>query len=725
MGAYLLSRWLKILFFGTVLLPILMLTQNCGTGFSDGYQGQTQSTSKSGDGVPFEGKIIIEAADRVNSGDSVSVKIYGGDPPYEVITNHPDVTVVSTALNDEFTLIISDNASPGRFQITVTDQNGVSANKDITILGKNKFMYDPSSLTPTESGQSLYAADTAIGRIHEIDFDGELIQSIDHPSAVFYPTKVTSTTGGGLLVLNRNGSIFYRSSPADELANMSTMELIDYFYYQGQLVLVAPRGEHIRVAFPQNFDFTNLSWLPIDILAREIQSMGLDEDKAFWVSTGGRDVVFYNNLGEATGTKTLHDEVSEVLSGTPIDGHLVGKVKNENSHDLVSNPFLKGPLLVQGISSNANETVIPVFRHSEQGLFTIVRENYNRFIRVYSSPDKATSTEWSSAGSRALNFSHPCSIDIDQSDSIYLSDQANNRVSKFNSQLEFLFSAEEKFLAPEYEPSTLTECFGDIHLLFDQYPLIAKGKLGGLAKELTTGAETKDLLDQVYCTKAFQDECPSGFGEGLTGPYQTLVDNMKTFGRITSAATSPDQSFAVVFGKMGGSMFVLRKTQPTIYSDFQIEEVSLRDSLGVQFADRVIDSAIGSDGTIYILTGQTLNEYHLHAINQQGQIQFSFAPKRILDPEPNFGLYLPRAMALDTENNLIAVADSGEMLIRFYSAEDGSHQGDIGDKGIDALMFRRPMGVAINSKGDLVVSDTGNNRLQVIEDYLQYLNSAE
>ncbi|MSQ42639.1 MAG: hypothetical protein EXR45_00305 [Chloroflexi bacterium] len=71
----------------------------------------------------------------------------------------------------------------------------------------------------------------------------------------------------------------------------------------------------------------------------------------------------------------------------------------------------------------------------------------------------------------------------------------------------------------------------------------------------------------------------------------------------------------------------------------------------------------------------------------------------------------PVGLALDESGNL-AVADSGNRRIRLLDV-DGRHLWTVGGIGNQPGEFRSPEGVLFDPQGRLVVADTGNDRIQI------------
>lgn len=106
------------------------------------------------------------------------------------------------------------------------------------------------------------------------------------------------------------------------------------------------------------------------------------------------------------------------------------------------------------------------------------------------------------------------------------------------------------------------------------------------------------------------------------------------------------------------------------------------------------------DGTIFVLD------------SWNGRVQ-SFSPDgrliAILNTEG--GMFGPRAMAL--KSGLLYIVDSGHAQIVVMDTS-GSVQNIFGERGSGAAQFLEPVGIAVDSQNRIWVSDSGNNRLQLL-----------
>ncbi len=139
----------------------------------------------------------------------------------------------------------------------------------------------------------------------------------------------------------------------------------------------------------------------------------------------------------------------------------------------------------------------------------------------------------------------------------------------------------------------------------------------------------------------------------------------------------------------------------------------------------VIRMVAGQDGTFY---GQQMTTGDIYTVAGTGAQGFSGDG----GPATSAGLTVPASVAVDAAGNLV-IADYGDNRVRVVAASDGSYygvsmtggdiytiagtgaQGMSGDGGpATGATLHYPQGVTVDGSGDVLVTDSGNNRVRMI-----------
>jgi len=129
-------------------------------------------------------------------------------------------------------------------------------------------------------------------------------------------------------------------------------------------------------------------------------------------------------------------------------------------------------------------------------------------------------------------------------------------------------------------------------------------------------------------------------------------------------------------------------------------------------------SAIAADkqGRIYVCDTKNCR---IHVLTLDGTPVFQFGRPLVVigihEEKGVVGFNYPRGLALDEEEGLVYVADTGNNRLRVFNMEEGKPIQTFGGYGDRPGEFNTPIGLAIGSQGKLLVADSLNYRIQVFE----------
>ncbi len=132
--------------------------------------------------------------------------------------------------------------------------------------------------------------------------------------------------------------------------------------------------------------------------------------------------------------------------------------------------------------------------------------------------------------------------------------------------------------------------------------------------------------------------------------------------------------------------------------------------------------AISEEGTVYV--ADTWN-HRIQAFDEQGNFQNTWGS--FVSTEAQLGdlgvFWGPRGIAIDNEGNLL-VTDTGNKRIEVFDSE-GVGITQFGGGGLDEGHFEEPVGVAVGPDGSVYVADTWNRRIQKFDTNYQYVKEWE
>ncbi len=130
----------------------------------------------------------------------------------------------------------------------------------------------------------------------------------------------------------------------------------------------------------------------------------------------------------------------------------------------------------------------------------------------------------------------------------------------------------------------------------------------------------------------------------------------------------------------------------------------------------------GADARFTTIIGLAMDDSDRLFVSDSGARRvLMFSPQRKLEGHISEGMVDPGGLAIDIENRFLYVADAGLNQVLVYDA-DPPHRllrkVGLGGKDftrVDPAIFAKPTNVAVDADGNLYVSDTLNNRVQIFD----------
>lgn len=126
---------------------------------------------------------------------------------------------------------------------------------------------------------------------------------------------------------------------------------------------------------------------------------------------------------------------------------------------------------------------------------------------------------------------------------------------------------------------------------------------------------------------------------------------------------------------------------------------------------------VDQNGNIYVADS---GNHRIQVMSRSGQFLRSFGSLGT----DNGTFRRPMGVTVDDVRNRIYVADSRNHRVQVFDLGDHSYITTIGKgQGFEQGELENPMSIAINSKGEVVISDHGNRRIQVFSEDGEFLRS--
>jgi DNA-binding beta-propeller fold protein YncE len=120
--------------------------------------------------------------------------------------------------------------------------------------------------------------------------------------------------------------------------------------------------------------------------------------------------------------------------------------------------------------------------------------------------------------------------------------------------------------------------------------------------------------------------------------------------------------------------------------------------------------AVGPDGSVYVTDTWNHRVQKFSAEGKPIKTWGQYGQPVPEVPESKSYFWGPRGIAVDSKGN-VYIADTGNKRIAVFDSE-GNYITDFGTGGLDPGQFDEPVGVAVGSDGTVYVTDTWNQRIQ-------------
>jgi DNA-binding beta-propeller fold protein YncE len=129
--------------------------------------------------------------------------------------------------------------------------------------------------------------------------------------------------------------------------------------------------------------------------------------------------------------------------------------------------------------------------------------------------------------------------------------------------------------------------------------------------------------------------------------------------------------------------------------------------------------AVDKQGMVYV--ADTWNHRIVKLDPQFHYVETWGYPAKPSGPDSLLALYGPREIVFDAAGNLLVSDTGNERVLEF--APDGTPLGSFGSAGSGPGQFQEPVGIAVAPDGTIYVADTWNGRIQVFDAGKHYVRS--
>ena len=667
-----------------LLLIIFIGFQNCGQ-LSDqendsGVQQTTRFLSTNGNGNSYDGKLTLQAPEIITPGQTAVIRVLGGEPPYRVSSSNPNVSI-SPINTSKFLLKLSDNDNSPSIKVEAIDQRDQKETATIKVWGVNRWFFrNPKGLAHDSKG-NVYVVEQNRPSVTVLDSTGSLLYRIDRvkfPDIKFGELdRVTVSPRNILYVSNTAGVIhsfdlnlsIHRFSlevinqlPWNNCGGVTDLEVHTdqslFVSCDNQIFKISSDGKNIKPLFT---DITNGTPIGAFVISSENQLVLARNQGIFQrVQFDGRLL----QQSQMTHSRGIHfHQVSQDMIKLNNDEFIVtgrrAHGKNIFKYNIVTGKVLQ--------LATENENYVMKMQNS-YGLAMLpggrfaVSEYENGAVYIYDLGTFEIFEKWGRSRSTLGSFNSPRDVKVFEG-KIYILDTGNNRIVVYNEAGDYL----KEFKSPKDKPFS-----------FRKSESFTVNKDGSI---FTVNANSGQVI-------------------------VTRTDGSLEFIGSTEEAINPHyirRSYGITLSN--DKMYIVSEESKTIrvwtkQGDFISEHVPPE---GCRYPRDIEYSAgyfyllchPGKWSAIYILDEQ------LNTVKKFEKLPDSIIP---VSGASSFSVH--------AEMNKILVADTGNNRIVIYDL-NGRFLGKFGSLGDSLANFYLPSSVTMDSKGRIIVTDSGNSRIQI------------
>ena len=436
-----------------LVLSLLALTlvsfQNCSSEWRSAQPKKAQIfKNSSGNGNAYDGKVAVRAPEYMSPGETVTVYVDGGAPPYNVGSDISGATIVmqSTGVY-QFTLPADETGQVAT--IRVSDAEGATGMAQIRIWGVNKWFFMDTRGIASDDQSLIYLVENDYPALTILDSQGDIIKRLTNFNVrglnLSDPSELAVTPDGVAYISNGGNTIVGVDTASETVTATITASDDTLWNLCGGLthmvdspsggVMVScsttifnfdAQGNYIS-EFSVNSDISN----PLGAFALDSRDQVIVARQGGIVETYQSDGTFVSRL-TITG-KSYVDEFQPVDLEIKSDNQAVMVISESHYYTFAFHrssgamegfAFWEGPGIYLGSTNNV--TLLPDNRLAG------ATDMSNIVLGDAVTMDHLTYFGPASADPRAFYF--PRSIHIDANEEITVIDNWNYRITRFNRQ---------------------------------------------------------------------------------------------------------------------------------------------------------------------------------------------------------------------------------------------------------------------------------------------------